>query len=189
VGPVPEWLEGHLEEEQLQPGHHLGPNGVLNMRLHTNTSGVPQVSAPQPKINGPSDFLRDSRGRLSSLLEAADRGRRGNGPDMADNTYEIVLGPAALLVIVHMRTDKIKEELADALRVELEHSENPRTEATYGNVRCSQQVLSTGYTAVFNPMQTKELRDLSRQEGRKTLSKGYYVFDLLSADKAIIRAY
>jgi hypothetical protein len=38
------------------PGIISVTGGILNMRLHTNSAGVPQVCAPELKINGTTDL-------------------------------------------------------------------------------------------------------------------------------------
>jgi hypothetical protein len=38
------------------PGIVSVTGGILNMRLHTSSAGVPQVCAPEPKINGTTDL-------------------------------------------------------------------------------------------------------------------------------------
>lgn len=125
---------------------------------------------------------------LEGYVLVSNSSALGGMPQMSEGyTYEVVLGPAALLVVVHMRTDEARSELAAALRVELEHSDNPRNHAVYDGLACYHQVLMTGHTAVLNELTASELADLGRRERRQPLEKGYYVYDLLSADAAIIR--
>jgi hypothetical protein len=104
---------------------------------------------------------------------------------MQEYTYEVTLGPAALLAIVTLGTSKAKEALADALRSELESSPNPRTHGTYDGVSCIHQALLTGHTAVFNAMTKAELEALGREGNRRVRSRGFYVYDLLSPGSGI----
>jgi beta-glucanase (GH16 family) len=68
VDRLPEGVEGHVEEGELNPDIISVRNGVMNMRLHTE-NGAPQVAAPEPKINGNNE-LNQLYGRYEMRFRA-----------------------------------------------------------------------------------------------------------------------
>jgi hypothetical protein len=101
-------------------------------------------------------------------------------------TYEIMIGPAALLVIIRL-TQPAKDELAAALGDELESSPNPRTLREYAGVMCTNLILSTGHLAVYNALTSAELNRHHPERGRRLHRKGYYIFDILSPDLGVLQ--
>jgi len=55
IAPYPYGWKDTSKKGNYNPGIISVRNGVMNMRLHT-ANGVPQVAAPQPKINGTADL-------------------------------------------------------------------------------------------------------------------------------------
>jgi hypothetical protein len=67
--PYPNGWKDTSKKGNYNPGIISVRNGVMNMKLNT-VNGVPQVAAPQPKINGNSDLLKASAraSRMAGLL-------------------------------------------------------------------------------------------------------------------------
>jgi hypothetical protein len=55
---------------QYNPGIISVTNGIMTMRLHTNSAGVPQVCAPEPKINGATADKAQLYGRYEVRFRA-----------------------------------------------------------------------------------------------------------------------
>ena len=112
--------------------------------------------------------------------------------------YEVTLGPAAIRVVLGMRDRK---ELADALRTELVDGPNADKELSFdsdgnaqtdpglpsGMVYTATPLSFDGYTALHRPMNGNELARLSREQGRPVSERGFYVFDILSAESGFMR--
>ena len=54
--PYPNGWKDTSKKGNYNPGIISVRNGVMNMKLNT-VNGVPQVAAPQPKINGNGDLM------------------------------------------------------------------------------------------------------------------------------------
>lgn len=105
---------------------------------------------------------------------------------MAADSVDIALGPAAALVVARLGTDAARAALAAALRTELVDAGKPRMTRVYEGVTCLHLVLSTGHTAVYNELTADELATIAEQRGHDRRSRGFYVYDLVSAGLGII---
>jgi hypothetical protein len=114
--------------------------------------------------------------------------------------YEVVLGPAAIRVVLSLPDPVIRRRLADALQAELidgpsAHNEFRFDDASYsdrgadpGEVVYTATPLSfAGYTGVHRRLTGDELDRLHQELGRPTAAMGVYVFDILRAESAFIR--
>jgi hypothetical protein len=121
-------------------------------------------------------------------------------PSGANKPYEVVLGPAAIRVVLGLPDPDNRRRLANALRAELIDGPNAHNEFRFDDASYSDrgsdpgQVIYTatplsfaGYTAVHRRL-TREEQDRLRQElDRSTAALGVYVFDILRAESAFIR--
>lgn len=119
-----------------------------------------------------------------------------------NSAYEVVLGPAAIRVIIGLPDPCDRKDLAAALRTELmngpnvdkEYKFDTAVQAVYGRRRSLGRVIYTatplsfdGYTAVYRRMTREELRRLHREKDPRTGSSGFYVIDILPAESAFSR--
>ena len=114
-----------------------------------------------------------------------------------DDSYEVVLGPAAKQVVLSLRDEQDVKDLAEALRTELINGPNAEAEyefsveehKSYHGAAAHDPVVYTatplsfdGYVAIHRPMTLEEFR---RKEIRRLLghsaSCGRYVLDILPA--------
>jgi hypothetical protein len=114
--------------------------------------------------------------------------------------YEVVLGPAAIRVVLSLPDPVIRRRLADALQAELIDGPNAHNEFRFDDASYSDrgvgpgQVVYTatplsfaGYTAVHRRLTRDELDRLHRELDGPTATLGVYVFDLLRAESAFTR--
>ncbi|MFG2236178.1 hypothetical protein ACGFNX_40350 [Streptomyces sp. NPDC048723] len=108
---------------------------------------------------------------------------------MAPTPYEVTLGSPAGRRVLGMETQKAKDDLADALRVELH--DGPNADKEYSLIHEGRTYtatpLSVGLVAIHRPMEHGDLKRLGREQNRHVLKIGFYVADILSADSAILR--
>jgi hypothetical protein len=114
--------------------------------------------------------------------------------------YEVVLGPAAIRIVVGLPEPE-REELADALRTELLDGPNADKEAHFdSDMRpCDassrpDDVVYTGtplsfnsYVAIQRPVTGDELERLRQEQHRKVAKLGFYVLDILPPGTAFTR--
>lgn len=121
-------------------------------------------------------------------------------PSGANVPYEVVLGPAAIRVVLGLPDPVIRRRLADALQAELIDGPNARNEFRFDDASYSDrgvgpgQVIYTatplsfaGYTAVHRRLTSEEQDRLHQELDRSTAALGVYVFDILRAESAFIR--
>jgi len=113
--------------------------------------------------------------------------------------YEVVLGPAALRVVMVLRGAD-REELANALRTELWDGPNAANEIQLrfdsdeifepgvpGGVYTVTPLSFNGYSAIHRAMEHHELTRLGQERGRTANGHGCYVIDILAAESAFRR--
>ena len=121
-------------------------------------------------------------------------------PSGANRPYEVVLGPAAIRVILSLPDPVVRRRLADALQNELVNGPNAHNEFSFddasysdrgagpGKVFYTATPLSfAGYTAVHRRLTREELDRLRQEQDRSTARLGAYVFDILRAESAFSR--
>jgi hypothetical protein len=125
-------------------------------------------------------------------------------PYATDKPYEVILGPAAIRIVLGLRDPDDRKELAYALRTELTGGPNADKELRFdsdgnapdyvvpglpsGHVYTAIPLSFNGYTALYRRLTEGELRRLRREQGRPVSRfGGFYVFDLLSAGSAFGR--
>jgi len=121
-------------------------------------------------------------------------------PSGASRPYEVVLGPAAIRVVLGMPDAVVRRQLADALQTDLVNGPNAHNEFSFddasypdrgagpGKVVYKATPLSfAGYTAVHRRLTGEELDRLRQEQDRSTARLGVYVFDVLRAESAFIR--
>jgi hypothetical protein len=113
--------------------------------------------------------------------------------------YEVVLGPAALRVVMVLRgADRV--ELANTLRTELCEGPNAAREIQLrfdadeifepgvpGGVYTVTPLSFNGYSAIHRPMGQHELMRLRQERSRAVNGRGCYVIDILPAESAFRR--
>jgi hypothetical protein len=120
-----------------------------------------------------------------------------NGPE-SNHAYEVVLAPAAERAILRLPGPDA-EELANALRTELENGPNASLAFRFGSggwnrtdglgpeeneVYMVTPLSVGGYTAIHRRMAMPEVERLARQVGGLTTDKGFYVIDILRPESA-----
>lgn len=121
-------------------------------------------------------------------------------PSGANGPYEVVLGPAAIRVVLSLPDPVIRGRLADALEAELVNGPNAHNEFNFDDASYSDRgtdpgkVVYTatplsfaGYTAVHRRLTGEELERLHQEQDRPTAALGVYVFDILRAGSAFSR--
>jgi hypothetical protein len=121
-------------------------------------------------------------------------------PYGANKPYEVVLGPAAIRVVLSLPDPVIRRRLADALQAELINGPNAHNEFSFDDASYSDrgadlgQVVYTatplsfaGYTAVHRRLTREELDRLHQELDRATSALGVCVFDILRAESAFTR--
>jgi hypothetical protein len=121
-------------------------------------------------------------------------------PSGSNGLYEVVLGPAAIRVVLSLPDPMVRRRLADALRAELANGPNAHNEFSFddasysdrgagpGKVFYTATPLSfAGYTAVHRRLTGEELDRLRQEQDRPTAALGVYVFDILRAESAFSR--
>ena len=102
--------------------------------------------------------------------------------------YEIVLGPAARRAVLGLETQQNKDDLADALRTELDGGPNLHHEYPFqignGEVYTATPLSFKGWTAVHRRLTTEELRRLEDEQGRQVEASGFLLFDFLRPQSA-----
>jgi hypothetical protein len=121
-------------------------------------------------------------------------------PSGASRPYEVVLGPAAIRVVLGMPDPVVRRQLADALQTELVSGPNAHNDFSFDDASYSDRgagpgkVVYTatplsfaGYTAVHRRLTGEELDRLRQEQDRSTARLGVYVFDIPRAESAFIR--
>lgn len=121
---------------------------------------------------------------------------------VANEPYEVVLGPTAIRVVLSLPDPSDRKQLADALRAELINGPNAHNELRFdeavrtysdrgggpGKMIYTATPLSfAGYTAVHRRLTKEELKRLRNEQGRSTARQGVYLIDILRAESAFTR--
>lgn len=121
-------------------------------------------------------------------------------PSGVSRPYEVVLGPAAIRVVLSLSDPIVRRRLADALGAELVNGPNAHNEYSFDDASYSDrgagpgEVFYTatplsfaGYTAVHRRLTGEELNRLRQEQDRPTVALGVHVFDILRAESAFNR--
>jgi hypothetical protein len=124
-------------------------------------------------------------------------------PENAKNSlYEVVLGPAAIRIVLSLANPAEREALAAALRIELDGGPNVYSEYRFdshvraysdpascadGAVYTATPLSFTAYTAIHRPLTSEEFRRLQREQGPSDAISGVYVIDVLPAESGFTR--
>jgi len=117
-----------------------------------------------------------------------------------DDSYELVLGPAAIRTLLGLPGHE-RKELAASLREELVNGPNAHSEVKFdsdlralsedttdkGPVYTATPLSFAAYIAVHRPLTKEELKRLRRERGSRTAHKGFFVMDILAASTAFTR--
>jgi hypothetical protein len=121
-------------------------------------------------------------------------------PSGVNRAYEVVLGPAAIRVILSLADPVVRMRLADALRAELVNGPNTHNEFSFDDASYSDRgagpgkvfytatpLSCAGYTAVHRRLTGEELDRLRQEQDLPTAALGVHVFDILRAESAFSR--
>jgi hypothetical protein len=106
-------------------------------------------------------------------------------------TYEVVLGPEAILAIRNLQYQD-RRRLGQVLQSELVNGPNMASEYRfhYGKFQYTATPLSfKAYTAVHRPLTQSELGRLTQEQDRPVHDRGFYVIEIRSGVTAFTRRW